>query len=87
MVLSGPKRTSSISSIVNQDQGGGNKKAGFPYEIGRSWRTTIALSAVDPVHGQCCRLNKWNTTIFPLARQSRPIGSMPNSNYRYWKNP
>lgn len=30
MVLSGTKRTSSISSIVNQDQGGGMKKAGLP---------------------------------------------------------
>jgi hypothetical protein len=28
MVLSGTKRTSSISSIVNQNQGGGMKKAG-----------------------------------------------------------
>jgi len=30
MVLSGTKRTSSISSIVNQNQGGGMKKAGLP---------------------------------------------------------
>jgi hypothetical protein len=29
MVLSGTKRTSSISSIVNQDQGGGMKKGGL----------------------------------------------------------
>ena len=29
-MISGPKRTSSISSIVNQSQGGGNKKAGLP---------------------------------------------------------
>jgi hypothetical protein len=29
MVLSGTKRTSSISSIVNQPQGGGMKKAGL----------------------------------------------------------
>ena len=28
MVLSGTKKTSSISSIVNQNQGGGMKKAG-----------------------------------------------------------
>ena len=30
MVLSGTKKTSSISSIVNQNQGGGMKKAGMP---------------------------------------------------------
>ena len=29
-MISGPKRTSSISSIVNQSQGGGSKKAGLP---------------------------------------------------------
>lgn len=30
MVLSGSKRASYINSIVNQNQGGGNKKAGTP---------------------------------------------------------
>ena len=41
MVLSTTKRTSSISSIVNRNQGGGPKKAGFPYIVGReAWTTT-----------------------------------------------
>lgn len=30
MVLSGSKRASYITSLVNQDQGGGSKKAGIP---------------------------------------------------------
>jgi hypothetical protein len=34
MVLSTTKRTASISSIVNQNQGGGPKKAGFGPIIG-----------------------------------------------------
>ena len=34
MVLSNTKRTASISSIVNRNQGGGPKKAGFPTRIG-----------------------------------------------------
>ena len=36
MVLSTTKRTSSMSSIINQSSGGGNKKAGFPYIVGRT---------------------------------------------------
>jgi len=75
------------NSKTNFSQGGGSKKAGFPYQIGRSWQTSIAFDAVDPVHGQCCRLNNWNTTIFPLARQSRPIGSRYSANYSYWHIP
>ena len=35
MVLSTSKRTSSIASIVNQNSGGGSKKAGLPFQIGR----------------------------------------------------
>ena len=44
MVLSTTKRTSSISSIVNQNQGGGPKKAGFPYIVGRESWTTVHLN-------------------------------------------
>ena len=43
MVLSTTNKTASISSITNQNQGGGSKKAGFPYIIGRSSWSSIAL--------------------------------------------
>ena len=33
MVLSTTKKTSSISSITNQNQGGGDKKAGLPKHL------------------------------------------------------
>ena len=75
MVLSTTKRTSSISSIVNQNQGGGNKKAGFPYQIGRESWTSIFFHSTDPVHGNCCTLPKVMTMKFPAANPSRPIGS------------
>jgi hypothetical protein len=75
---------SNAYTVINQ--GGGDKKAGFPYQVGRSWQTSITLGAVDPVHGKCCRLDNWNTTIFPLARQSRPIGSGLR-NVPYWQIP
>jgi hypothetical protein len=32
-----------MSSIVNQNQGGGSKKAGFPYQIGRGSYSSVFL--------------------------------------------
>jgi len=59
MVLSTTKRTSSISSIVNKNQGGGEKKAGLPYIVGRNhWylfessSQIVTRHANDP-HVQC----------------------------------
>jgi len=43
MVLSGSKRTTHIASIVNQDTGGGSKKAGLPYQIGREASISVAF--------------------------------------------
>lgn len=47
MVLSTTKRTASMSSIVNQNQGGGEKKAGFPYQVGRSSWANIFIGRVE----------------------------------------
>lgn len=47
MVLSTTTRTASVASIINQNQGGGNKKAGLPYQVGRSYHFAIAM-AVHP---------------------------------------
>ena len=43
MVLSGSKRTTYVSSIVNQNSGGGPKKTGLPYQIGREASVSVAL--------------------------------------------
>ena len=43
MVYSQTKKTSSIASITNQNQGGGSKKAGLPYLIGRESWSSVAL--------------------------------------------
>jgi hypothetical protein len=43
MVLSGSKKTSSLSSVINQNTGGGPKKAGLPYQIGREASVSMAL--------------------------------------------
>ena len=71
MVYSQTKRTSSISSITNQKQGGGSKKAGLPYQVGRdSWVSVM-------MHGtkQSIPLLKVPTTT--TVSQSRPVGTRP----------
>lgn len=78
MVLSNASKKSRYSaSISNNKQGGGNKKAGFPYQVGRSSATSIALNSTDPVSGHCCNLNSYQTLIFSWVKASRPVGSNP----------
>jgi hypothetical protein len=47
----------SYSQTINQNQGGGNKKAGFPYMIGRETNTSIAFNNTNVVLGKCCKLD------------------------------
>lgn len=75
MVLSTTKRTSSISSIVNQNQGGGEKKAGFPYQIGRTSWSHIFIGGVDPVNGHCCGLSGYQNTLVFTKNTVRPTGN------------
>jgi hypothetical protein len=73
------------NTLTNQFQGGGDKKAGFPYQIGRDWWTSITLNACDPTSaGGCCTLNQWSITKKPAANISRPIGSTVNPQ-TYWR--
>lgn len=82
MVLSSSKRTSYVSSLTNQFQGGGSAKAGFAYQIGRNSWSSVHLDTVNP-GGQCCTLQNMQTLLFPLASISRPIGR--SSNPAYWR--
>ena len=81
MVLSTTKKTSAMSSIVNRNQGGGSKKAGFAYIIGRDHSTPIYF------HRSAQSLPLLQKTVFPNVRPSRNIGSVANSNVRYWHMP
>ena len=68
MVLSTTTRTSSISSIVNQNQGGGEKKAGFPHTIGREhWTSRFLRTTPD--------LKTLSKTIVFTRNTVRPINS------------
>lgn len=60
---------------TNNNQGGGSKKAGFPYMVGRM---ASGLGHVEPYP-----LTVWNVSTINAARMSRPIGST-NANRSYW---
>jgi len=75
--MNASKKARNVSSIVNQNQGGGSKKAGFPYQVGRTmWSEVFILR--QP-------LTTYSTVKFPLASMSRPIGR--NNNAAYWHIP
>lgn len=79
------KRARFYDSTINQNQGGGNKKAGFPYQVGRTaWSSIYLMSNNYGV--RCCKLSTLKFTANPNVRQSRPTGS-PVDNNTYWKLP
>jgi hypothetical protein len=57
---------SGSNAITDQAQGGGNKKAGFPYQVGREHFTSIFIKNT--------LLDFVMNTKLPLANVSRPIG-------------
>jgi hypothetical protein len=77
----------SSNAITDQNQGGGDKKAGFPFMIGRDSWTSIYMDNTNVVNGNCCKLSNYNTVLFPLANFSRNINSLSTGNYGYWKIP
>lgn len=74
-------RARNYSSTINHNQGGGNKKAGFPYLIGRETNTSIAFNNTNVVQGKCCKLDSYKTMRFTTASISRPIGRNGNQSY------
>jgi hypothetical protein len=77
------KKSRYLGQTVNQNQGGGDKKAGFPYMVGRSHWTSIALGSTDPVHGHCATLKCLSKTLV-FTSPSRPVGSWTEGN-SYWR--
>tara|TARA_X000000950_G_C13716640_1_gene578427 strand:- start:411 stop:644 length:234 start_codon:yes stop_codon:yes gene_type:complete len=73
MVYSQTKKTSSIASITNQNQGGGSKKAGLPYLVGRESWSTIALRNTSQ------RMSVLKMPLTSSVSQSRPVGVRPGS--------
>lgn len=63
------------SATTNFNVGGGDKKAGFPYQVGRTSWTSIHFGITDVLNKHCCGLSSYKTTKLPRANISRPIGS------------
>jgi hypothetical protein len=68
-------RARSYSQTINSNQGGGNKKAGFPYMIGRGWQTSITFNNTNVKKGICTKLTDYQTLCFTFpVSQTRGIG-------------
>lgn len=70
MVLSTTRKTASISSIVNQNQGGGERKAGLPYQVGRDSWTSVTLM---PLRQSLTVMND-SAKIVNIRRYIRSVG-------------
>ena len=62
------------NAITDQNQGGGDKKAGFPYQVGRDSWVSIYFGQ-KPQTGNCCtRASLANTLVF-TRNTVRPVGN------------
>jgi hypothetical protein len=66
-------RARNYNQSNNRNQGGGDKKAGFPYQVGRSAWSSIFIDNLS--------LSSVRLTNNPRVRQSRPMGSAVNVPY------
>ena len=78
---SNSNRARMMSNVrTDRNQGGGEKKAGFPYQIGRDHWASIFLDTCDPQLGKdsrCCSLSKLNKTLVFTKNTVRPLNSDP----------
>ena len=71
-LMNGSKRARYASSISNQNQGGGDKKAGrVPNGLTEATNVAYAINALPKSNAVMA------ITANPNVRQSRPIGSRP----------
>jgi hypothetical protein len=91
MVLSNSaKRARYQNTLIVQNQGGGSKKAGLPYQIGRTTWSNIHLGNSNRMVSfgikKCCTVRDMTTLPFTgKVSQSRPIGR--TNNLDYWHVP
>ena len=72
MVLSGSARTTYMSSLINKNSGGGNKKAGIAPSVGRDSWMSVALGERG---GGMLRLTNMRVNRFKRnANQNLPMG-------------
>jgi len=84
VLMNSTKRARHTSSIVNQNQGGGNKKAGLYPQVGREAYTSVVMGITTGVQlNHCCQLKSFQTTsaINANVKQSRNTGTVRS----WWK--
>ena len=74
MVYSQTNKTASISSITNQNQGGGSKKAGLPHTIARDAYASIHLRGTSQ-RISVLKMPDTNSGV----NHSRPVGTRPSA--------
>ena len=73
---SNSNRTKMLSNVHTvQQQGGGEKKAGLPYQIGRESWTSIFFNSTDPITGRCCKASELAKTLVFTKNTIRPTGN------------
>ncbi len=82
VLMNGTNRARRASSLVNQNSGGGNKKAGLFPQVGVDTWSSIAYGTHTP--GHCVTLACMRTTRPGKVCASRGIGSKVNTSY--WLN-
>jgi len=75
-------RAKRISSLINSNSGGGNKKAGLWSSVGNDSWTSVARGTKPS--GKCISLACMNTNRGRVACAARPVGSSANGS-TYWK--
>lgn len=91
MVLSNASKMARYqNTIISQNQGGGSKKAGLPYQVGRNSWSNIYLGNSNRMVSfgikKCCTVR--DMTVLPFTgkvNSSRPIGR--DNSKGYWTIP
>jgi len=73
----------SRGTLVNQNQGGGNKKAGFPYQVGRSSWSSIHIGDAPMTHGRY-RKGRLSMVLTSTANPSRPVGNVVTAGHKFF---
>ena len=71
-----------LTVITNSNQGGGSKKCGLPFQVGRTSWDSIYFNNTNTRMGHCQTLGQVQRTLV-FANISRPIGSM-STGVSYW---
>lgn len=85
VLFNASSRSRNVGSTTHRPQGGGDKKAGFPYQIGREAWSSVFLNTCNPAKSApCCNLTSYqNTSLIFTKNITRPQWVRPGSAYGF----